>query len=247
MKSLNRLLATLSCAAVGTVGALSALGAQAAEIGSLQNLSATEFATFTKDLTAVIGNKSAEPATPLGVTGFDIGVGASSTQLQNSAVWGKASGSDTHNLIMTKVVASKGLPWGIDVAGFTAKAASSNINVMGLNAKFSLLEGSAITPAVALRASYTKLGGVAQLDANTMAAEALISKGFLGFTPYAGVGAVRGSTQAKGTASALGNLTENASKVFVGASWTVLLANMAIEYDRTGGTSTVAGKIGVRW
>jgi hypothetical protein len=240
MKTLN----ALSLA----VAALCATSASAAEINSLQNLSQSEFAAFAQDLTAVASNKSAEPAAPLGITGFDIGVGLSSTSLQNSAAWTKASSnSDTQNVYMTKVVATKGLPWGVDVGGFIAKAPDSNITLSGFNAKFAILEGTAVTPALALRGSYTKLGGVSQLDFSTMAAEALISKGFLGITPYAGVGAVVGTAKSQGTASALSSETVNANKVFAGVSWSLLLANLALEYDRTGSNTSWVAKVGVRW
>ena len=43
---------------------------------------------------------------------------------------------------------------------------NSDIKLMGFEARYALLEGSAATPALGLRAAYSKLSGVDQLDFN---------------------------------------------------------------------------------
>lgn len=217
--------------------------------GDLSNFSAinqTEFLALSKDLAAATSTKVNEPAAPLGLTGFDISGTASMTQTQAGSVWSKASGSSADQLLQTKLSVTKGLPWGIDVGAFTSKLASSNVSASGLHVKYALISGNAVMPAVALRASQSRMSGVSQMALTNTSYELLISKGFLGLTPYAGVGVVKSNAGIKGVAG-LNSETFNQPKTFVGASWNVLLLNLTAEYDRTGQASTYSLKAGLRF
>jgi hypothetical protein len=87
------------------------------------------------------------------------------------------------------------------------------------------------------------MGGVSGMKLNNTGLDVLISKGFVGFTPYVGVGTVYSS--AKATAKSDESFTQ--SKSFVGVSWNVLLVNLSAEYDRTGKNASVGLKAGVRF
>lgn len=218
----------------------------AADLSNFSALNQTEFLALSKDLAAATSAKVMEPAAPLGLSGFDIGGTASVTQTQAGAAWSKVTGSSADHLLQTKLSATKGLPGGVDVGAFVSQMSSSNVKATGFHVKYALISGNSVTPAVALRASYSRMGGVSQMDLSNTGYDVLISKGFLGLTPYAGLGTVKTTASAKGV-SGLNGESFSQRKSFVGASWNVLSFNLAAEYDRTGETSTYGFKAGVRF
>ena len=73
--------------------------------------------------------------------------------------------------------------------------------------------------------------------------DVLISKGFVGFTPYAGVGTVYSNAKATGK----NDESFTQSKSFVGVSWNVAILNLSAEVDRTGKHTSASIKAGVRF
>lgn len=225
--------------------------ASAANITALDTVSQANFRLLSEDFGSALSYKPVSPATPLGITGFDIGVEVSSTDIsKSSAVLATATGStDTmNNLIVPKLHLIKGLPFGIDVGAFIASVPTTNIKLVGGEFKVALLQGGMAYPAIALRGAMTSLSGVDQLAFSTKSLDLSISKGFLMFTPYAGVGQVWTTSTPQGTAEAVLTAESfNQSKVFLGANLNFGLANFAIEGDKTGGTSSYSAKFGFRW
>lgn len=210
----------------------------------LQNLSQTEFTLLAKDFTAAASYKAIAPGAPLGITGFDLGVEVSSTQLANSTVWNKA-GADISSVILPKLHLHKGLPFDIDIGASIAATPNSDIKLVGFEARYAILAGSVATPSLSVRAATTRLSGVSQLDLNTQSLELTASKGFLLFTPYVGVGRVWGSI----TPHVLGlhKVSTTANKLFAGLNANMGLINLLAEVDRTGDNETVSVKVGFRW
>jgi hypothetical protein len=87
------------------------------------------------------------------------------------------------------------------------------------------------------------MSGVPGMTLNNTGLDLLISKGFVGFTPYAGVGTVHTSAAATGK----NDESFSQSKTFAGVSWNISLLNLSAEYDKTGKTSTVGMKAGLRF
>jgi hypothetical protein len=224
------------------------LGSQAVagDLSNFSTLNQTEFLALSKDVAAATSTKQLEPATPMGFAGFDVSGSTAVTQTQATGAWSKVTGSDTKHLPLIKLSATKGLPWGVDVGLFTAKLPTTNVTVSGLHAKYAIINGNSVMPALALRASHSRMGGVSQMELSNTSYDLLISKGFIGFTPYAGVGTVRSKADVKGVATLSGE-SFSQTKTFVGASWNVLLLNLSGEYDRTGQTSTYSLKAGLRF
>ena len=105
---------------------------------------------------------------------------------------------------------------------------------MGAEVKWAILQGSAVTPAVAIRGAYTKLSGVTDMDISTKSADLSISKGFAMFTPYAGYGMVWIESKEKSTIRSLPLQDESLSeaKWFVGCKITFFpLMNFVAEAD----------------
>ena len=75
--------------------------------------------------------------------------------------WQKAFGGDAPSyLYLPKIRVRKGLPLGIDIGAMYSYVPDSNIKLYGFEISKAILEGSMATPAVGIRATYTKLAGV---------------------------------------------------------------------------------------
>lgn len=223
--------------------AAAAVPAMADEFGSVQTLSQTEFASLAKDFTAVASYKSVSPAEPLGITGFDLGIEATGTGMENSAIWKKAGG-DSSTVYMPRLHVHKGLPFNIDVGASLSAVPGSDIKLVGAEIKYAIVAGNTAIPAVAVRAAATRLSGVDQLDFNSRSLELSVSKGFLNLTPYAGVGRVWASVTPN--VGSLRKESPTASKVFAGLNINLGFANLAAEVDRTGDNQSASVKLGFR-
>lgn len=223
-------------------------GAQAANnIDQISALAQTEFRNLSEDLGSALSYKAVAPAEPLGITGFDVGIEVSSTSLQNKSAFDLAcSGCGISNLVIPKLHAHKGLPLNLDVGLMYTSVPNSNIKLTGVELRYAFIEGGVAVPAVAVRGTYTKLGGVDQLSFDTRGLELTVSKGFAMVTPYAGVG----SEWITSTPSASTGLSEEKftqSKYYVGANVNLGLLNIDLEADKTGGAQTISAKLGLRF
>ncbi len=213
------------------------------DLDNIRDLTQAEFAKLSKDFTAAGSYKSVSPAEPLGIVGFDIGVEVTSTKMEHGDIWKKA-GADNSTIYLPKVHVHKGLPFGIDIGASLSAVPGSDIKLGGAEIKYAILEGGVALPAIAVRAAATRLFGVDELDMNTRSVELLVSKGFLNVTPYAGVGKVWGTLTPD--FAELTKETPTANKVFAGVNFNLGIANLATEFDRTGGNKSISVKLGFR-
>lgn len=222
--------------------------ASAADINTLQLLSQAEFRGLSEDLGAALSFKPLIPSEALGLTGFDVGIAVTGTKLQNRAAFQTAAGGANvpATLPVPTLRVHKGLPLNIDVGATYATVPSSNVRVIGGELRWAVLPGSTLVPAVALRASMTRLSGVDQLKFGTTGFDVSVSKGFAMFTPYAGVGTVRVKSDAQGSAT---QATESFSqgRVFAGVNVSLGLVNLAFEGDKTGDATSYGMKFGLRF
>ncbi|HEY0635497.1 MAG TPA: hypothetical protein VGE00_08945 [Gammaproteobacteria bacterium] len=242
----------LASAVLATVS----MGAQAAsDIDALQDLANTYgqegFRLLSEDLGAALSYKALAPAEPLGITGFDIGIEMTATQLEHSKLFDAVTtGSNFDSLPVAKLHVHKGLPFNIDVGAFLSEVPDSNIKLTGAELRYAFLEGGVAMPALALRGTYTKLSGVDELDLSTRGLELTISKGLAMFTPYAGVGKVWTTSTPNLPDTAPVQLEEekfSQNKMLVGANLNMGLMNLAVEGDKTGDATTYGLKLGLRW
>ena len=184
------------------------------------------FNNLSKEAGAALGYRNMAPAAPLGITGFDIGVEVSAINInKNSSQWKAAFDNNAPSyLYIPKVRARKGLPFGIDIGAMYSYVPDSNIKLYGAELSKSILDGTMATPAVGVRATYTKLAGVNDLALQTYGVDASVSKGFLFVTPYAGAGMMWINSEAKGFLQPLGLKKENISvpRVFGGVKFSPL-------------------------
>ncbi len=223
------------------------LAAQADDIDSLQLLTQHEFRLLSEDLGAALSYKALVPAEPLGITGFDLGFGITGTSLKHDDLLSKAgSGADVSGTLPVPTVRfQKGLPLDIDIGVMYSAVPSSNIRLYGGELRWAFMPGNTLMPAVAVRASTTRLSGVDQLDLSTTGLDVSISKGFAMLTPYGGVGQVWTRATPKGVPT-LTRESFTQTKVFAGVNVN-LGVNLAFEVDNTGGVTSYGVKLGARF
>src|SRR5437773_6516791 len=215
---------------------------------NIQPLNQGDFRALSEDLGAALSYKPLTPTAPLGITGFDVGIAVTDTKLENSAVFAKA-GADISNAAVPTLRVHKGLPFGIDVGVMVGAVPSTNIKLYGGELRYAIVPGGVAMPAIGIRGSYTKLTGVDQLDFDTKGLDLSISKGFLMFTPYGGIGKVWATSTPNVTPNP-NNLSKESlslNKVFVGINMNFGLTNLAFEGDRTGKASSYGAKLGFRF
>lgn len=204
------------------------------------------FKGLVEDLGSALSYKAISPAEPLGIIGFDISFEVSATKLESEGLNTAAGGDAPSTLYVPKLHLVKGLPFGMDVGAFYTAIPSSNIKIVGAEFKYAFMEGSTVLPAIAVRGTYTKLSGVDDLSFNSKGLDLSISKGFLMFTPYAGIGKVMVSGE-PGSVAGLSSEDVTHSKQFIGVNINFGLMNIAAETDKTGDSATTSIKVGLRF
>ncbi|MGH8306811.1 MAG: hypothetical protein ACRER0_00905 [Gammaproteobacteria bacterium] len=214
------------------------------DINNLPALTQSQFHDLSADLGAVLSFKQLQSAAPEGITGFDLGLDVSATNLAHQSTWNTATnGSDVSTIPMARLRVSKGLPFGFDVGGFYSFATNSNIKAYGADLRYAILDGSTLMPALGLRAAFSHLSGVSQLGFNTKSLDLTVSKGFGPFTPYAGIGRVW-INSTPDASTGLRDESFTADEGFVGLAVSLAVVNIALEANRTAGNNTYSLKLG---
>jgi hypothetical protein len=237
----------LSLRSFGALALLAATTAHAADINNIGALNQTQFRALSEDLGAVVSYKPLVPAETLGLIGFDLGVAVTGTSLEHRDLLSLAAGGSSVPKILPLVSARavKGLPFNFDIGVALGGVPNSNVRTAGGELRWAFIDGGMVLPAIAVRGAINQLSGVDQLKVNTSSIDVSISKGFLMFTPYAGVGTVHVKTKAPGTT--LANESFNKSKVFAGVNVNLGLVNLAAETDKTGDNTSYGVKVGFRF
>ena len=226
-------------------GALVSGGAFAQTLSPDKANTESAFRALSEDLGSALSFKPMIPAEPLGLLGFDIGLGVSKTTLANAKEYGAAIENDT-SIYMPTVRAHKGLPFGIDIGLAYAKVPGSNMKYTAGELRYAILDGGIAMPAIAVRGSMSKLTGVDDIDFSTKSLDVSISKGFLMIKPYVGVGKVWVSSDAKWTGASFSE-SFSMNKAYAGIGVNLLLVNFNVEADKTGDSKSVSAKVGFRF
>lgn len=229
-----------------SVGVLGTAPTQAGSFDSVSSLTQQQFVQLAKNVSAATHYKSVSPAEPLGVLGLDVGIEVSSTEIDEQILDLASSGSfGSSQIIVPRLHAHKGLPFGLDVGASISSVPDTDISIIGGELRYSFLDGGALSPALALRASYSQLQGITEFDLNSSALELTVSKGVLLFTPYAGAGIVRTNANPN-TGNSLSAETFEQDKLFVGVTINLGIA-VTVEADQTGDYRSYTAKAGVRF
>ena len=152
------------------------------------NLTAGDFANLAEVMADAVAFPVMSSAASSGVKGFAILAVAGGPRVDTGDSWWRnAVQGSTYGGIWTggHVLVRKGLPWRLDVGGQVGEI--SGARFIGADARWMFVEEGALSPAVAVRASYTRLQN-APLALSVREAQLMVSKGFVVLTPYAAIG-----------------------------------------------------------
>jgi len=234
----------LTCSLVAGCASMSA---HAQTFDALESLTQDQFELLMSNLAAATHYKGIAPAEPLGILGADVAFELSSTDTSND-VFELAGGSAadlSSTVIVPRLHAHKGLPFGFDVGAFLGAVADTDITIIGLEVRYALIQGGILTPALAVRASASRLQGTSDIELDNAALEITLSKGFLPFTPYVGAGIVFSRGSVNGI-SELDDVSFDQEKLFIGVNVNLGI-NFGVEAEITGEFTTFSAKTGIRF
>jgi hypothetical protein len=220
----------------------------AKDITNIGGLTQSQFHGITQDLGSALSYKPLAPAEPLGLFGFDLGVAVTDTKIKNTDAFNAAGAGNISDIAVPSLRFNLGLPFSFDVGAMVGSVPGTNVRLYGGELRWAFIKGSTTMPAIALRGSYTQLGGVDQLDFNTKGVDLSISKGFAMFTPYGGIGKVWVTGTPKNIpTSTPSEESFSQNKYFVGVNMNFVLINIALEADKTGEDTSYGLKLGFRF
>jgi hypothetical protein len=253
----SQLFHALLASSAATLGMLGSAAHADEALDQLQNATQSQFRAISEDLGSILSYKSLSPAEPLGLLGFDLGVEVTATSLKNRSLFEQVSTSDIASTIpVPKLHLHKGLPAGFDIGLSYSRIPTFDVSLIGAELRYAILEGTVATPALAVRANFSRLNGVDQLKFDTKGIDISISKGFVNFTPYAGVGQVWVKSTPNVDYSTIllpaGTVTLKEesftqTKVFAGTNINFGVFNMLFEVDQTGKAISYGAKFGWRF
>lgn len=237
---MRRFLTALALLATWSTPALAATS-----ISISPGMTEPQFQQFSEDLGAALSYRDLTTASPLGAHRVTFGVGANSTNFAHAASWSAGTAGAGQHLTLPTLYLDKGLPFGLTIGGSYTAIPNSNIHLLGAEVSYSLFRGTRRLPAVAVRATYSRLTGVPELDFSTTGLEVALSKRFHQVTPYAGLGLLGVNSRPHVGGLSTQSFTEN--KAFAGAVFHLGRINVALEGDRIGASNSVTGKLGFRF
>ena len=236
---------------LATIALLSATGlASASDIKFTDEITQGDFKEFVKELgTAVLFNPMS-PAEPLGIFGFDVSVETVITDISEGENYWKKLVDDNDPfsyLPAPRLHVQKGLPFNIDVGAMYVTVPGSNIKLWGLEAKYAILEGTTLTPALSVRGSYSQLQGVDEIELSTQSLDVLVSKGILMLTPYAGASIIRIQGSENSNLVDLEQENEIGYRALAGVQFSPLPLFVINGEVSIGETTQIGLKLGLRW
>ncbi len=134
-------------------------------------------------------------AVPTGLPGFEVLAAAGGPQVDTGSSWWHYVDASTVGGVLygQRLILRKGLPLNFDVGVQTGQVAGKSF--AGGEVRWAFIEGGTVSPALALRGSYSKLSE-ASFGCEVAEVQFVISKGFAVVSPYGGLGYRRVSARA---------------------------------------------------
>ncbi len=236
----NRALAALAAAALLAGGPLAAWEIDA-------TAPRAELEAFHRAFAAAVYPYPGHGAAPLGIAGWRLSAGlALAPDFEDEAgaaavVRGNLTGG---YLTTARAGLSKGLPGGFDVGLAYARVLEGDVDLLSGELQWNFVEGGAVSPALAVRATATRSSGSRAYDLDLYGLEVLVSKGFAVLSVYGGAGLVRSEGRFSPAAGPALSVHESGEILYAGL---VLLSLPKIHLELQSGeqiTGTVSVSVG---
>jgi hypothetical protein len=173
---------------IGIVGVFAlALPVRAGSLDLPGSFTSAQFASFSMAAADAITFPWLASAVPTGLSGFELVAAAGGPRVNSDSAWWHAIDNRLVAGVWPgqRLIARKGLPLRFDVGAQVGSLAGERF--WGVEGRWALVDGGAVTPAIALRASYSQFAN-APFQVAAQELQLGISKGFAILTPYGAIG-----------------------------------------------------------
>jgi hypothetical protein len=235
--------------------------AQVAVLASAEKLSLSshEFKRLTSDLGQAVAFRALSPATPLGLSGFELAVTSTAYRVASGPIWQRAialspSAEFASHYWVPGLRVGKGLPWDMDVGLSLNRLPGFGAQTAGLDWRWALHPGSILMPAIGLRLSASQSLNEQDLRIGSQMLELRGSKGFGPLSLTAAYSVLRSSLRLDGGLAAA--LFDNPSRHHstqleanpsFGLHLNLLVADMSLQWDRHRGGGFWSAALGYRF
>lgn len=205
----------------------------------LSDTSQNIFNDFCEEISPVFTYKSFGIAAPLGILGFEACLEANGATIDSDII--NDILNDAPSMVfIPRLAVRKGLPFKIDIGAIYSpmEIEDESFNLTGFEIKYSIIEGSAVLPAVSVRGNYLALNGIDDFDVSSFGADVLISKGLgvdilFKLVPYGGL-SYNNITITPNNIFDLDEVKSNALSLFLGLRLSLSMTkwNIKLDYDQ---------------
>ena len=223
------------------------------------SLSSHEFKRLTSDLGQAIAFRALSPATPLGLSGFELAVTSTAYRVASGPIWQRAMASSpsadfASHYWVPGLRVGKGLPWDMDVGLSLNRLPGFGAQTAGLDWRWALHPGSILMPAIGIRLSASQSLNEQDLRVGSQMLELRGSKGFGPLSVTAAYSVLRSRLRLDGgLAAALFDNTachhssELEANPSFGLHLNLLVADLSLQWDRHRGGGFWSAALGYRF
>jgi len=230
-------------AALFTSGTIPALAEQ--HLSQLTTLIDSQFKSFAENLSASQSYRSLSRTRTSGAAALNIGFDYSSTSVEPRSFLEEYTPRETPDtLLIPRLHVNTGYGDGWNAGAFYSSVPDSDIEIYGGELSYSLGSRYEYVPEISVRGTYSQVSGITDMFVTSTGLELSVSKGFSGFTPYAGVGTTRldGDYMLDGYNNHL-----NQNKYFLGLQFNLGIVSISAETEQAGDIASTKAKMGIRF
>ena len=216
------------------------------DLNKLSNNPQAQFEALSKDFLQLMSYQDSQPAVSksgLIPLGFEVGVNVSGYQLDAEQSF-KQVGIDAASVILPRVYGA------VDIFSLGIGATMTKFDdasLLGMKAKYNLIDGSALLPALAVNVHHTILSGVDTLEASATGGGIGISKGFVLATLFANAGYTTGNFAASSTTFDFKDVTESGTYTTFGTRIHLPLMNFGVQVHQIIDNRSITFNFGVNF
>ena len=242
LRSTNLFSTTLLAVACGLLS-LSASASQ--NMNQLATLIDSQFKSFAENLSASQSYRSLSRSRSGSPDALNVGFEYANTEVKPKSFLEPYTPRDNPEiLLIPKLHVNTGYGAGWNAGAFYSSVPDSDIEIYGGELSYSMASNYDYVPEISVRGTYSQVTGITDMFVTSTGLEFSVSKGFAGFTPYAGVGTTRidGDYLLEGHSQ---HLTHN--KYFMGLQFNLGIVSISAETEQQGDYASTKAKMGIRF
>lgn len=211
----------------------------------LATLIDSQFKSFADNLSASQSYKSLSRGKTSGAAALNVGFEYTNAEIEPNSFLEEFTPKETpDSLLIPRLQVNTGYSYGWNAGAFYSSVPDSDIEIYGGELSYSLISHNDYVPELSVRGTYSQVTGITDMFVTSTGLEFSVSKGFAGFTPYAGVGTTRidGEYLLDGYSN---HLSQN--KYFMGLQFNLGIVSISAETEQQGDYASTKAKMGIRF